>query len=65
MTENAGANSLPRIIGGSDLIAHTATNRKDLDDWFKEAIQAESQTNESEKKAQDLFNWEPNKKKSK
>ncbi|XP_063396332.1 nibrin-like [Mytilus trossulus] len=63
-TENAGANSLPRIIGGSDLIAHTATNRKDLDDWFKEAIQAESQTNESEKKAQDLFNWEPNKKRS-
>lgn len=63
-TENAGANSLPRIIGGSDLIAHTATNRKDLDDWFKEAIQAESQQNESEKKAQDLFNWEPNKKRS-
>jgi hypothetical protein len=37
-TENAGANSLPRIIGGSDLVAHNAANRKDLDDWFKEII---------------------------
>ena len=33
-----GANSLPRIIGGSDLVAHNAANRKDLDDWLKEAI---------------------------
>ena len=30
--------SLPRIIGGSDLIVHEKQPRKELEEWFKEAI---------------------------
>ncbi|XP_067651141.1 nibrin-like [Haliotis asinina] len=58
-SSHAGANFLPRIIGGSDLVEHAGSQRRELDDWFRDALQAESQENEREREAQDLFNWEP------
>ncbi|XP_041375174.1 nibrin-like isoform X2 [Gigantopelta aegis] len=56
---HAGSNRLPNIIGGSDLVIHSGSQRRDLDDWFKEALDAESQQQERDREAQDLFNWEP------
>ncbi|XP_046365515.2 nibrin-like [Haliotis rufescens] len=58
-SSHAGANFLPRIIGGSDLVEHMGSQRREMDDWFRDARQAESQENEREREAEDLFNWEP------
>ncbi|KAL5022308.1 hypothetical protein ScPMuIL_001463 [Solemya velum] len=54
-SEHAGSGQLPRIIGGSDLVVHAGSQRKELDDWFKEAVQAESQQSEEDRRARDLF----------
>ncbi|KAK3578458.1 hypothetical protein CHS0354_038545 [Potamilus streckersoni] len=54
-----GTNSMPRIIGGRDLEIHVSANKKEIDDWFKEALEAESQHTADERRAQELFEWEP------
>ncbi|KAJ8312627.1 hypothetical protein KUTeg_010000 [Tegillarca granosa] len=38
-TGHAGSNELPRIIGGSDLEAHIASERKEIDEWFRDALE--------------------------
>lgn len=58
-TSHAGSQGLPKIIGGSDLQVHVAKRSKELDDWFRESIQAESQHTAEEKRAQELFNFDP------
>ncbi|OWF40288.1 Nibrin [Mizuhopecten yessoensis] len=55
----AGLDRLPNIIGGSDLVPHAASQRRELDEWFKEAQEAESQHSEANRRAQELFEWEP------
>ncbi|XP_069135203.1 nibrin-like [Argopecten irradians] len=55
----AGLDRLPNIIGGSDLVPHQTSQRRELDEWFKEAQQAESQQSEANRRAQELFEWEP------
>uniref|UniRef100_A0A8W8KJ51 Nibrin C-terminal domain-containing protein n=1 Tax=Magallana gigas TaxID=29159 RepID=A0A8W8KJ51_MAGGI len=59
--QNCGSNGLPRIIGGSDLQPHVPSQRKEVEDWFREALEAESQQSEAERRAQELFDYEPNK----
>ncbi|XP_052229879.1 nibrin-like isoform X6 [Dreissena polymorpha] len=38
-TNHAGSQSLPNIIGGSDLEVHLAQRSKELDDWFRKTNQ--------------------------
>ncbi|XP_060072738.1 nibrin-like isoform X2 [Ylistrum balloti] len=55
----ASLDRLPKIIGGSGLIPHVTSQRQELDEWFREAQQAESQQSEANRRAQELFEWEP------
>lgn len=59
--QNCGSNGLPHIIGGSDLQPHVPSQRKEVEDWFREALETESQQSEAERRAQELFDYEPNK----
>ncbi|XP_060590828.1 nibrin-like isoform X2 [Ruditapes philippinarum] len=58
-TDHAGSQGLPNIIGGSDLEVHVAKRSKELDDWFRESLQTETEHNAEEKRAQDLFDFDP------
>ncbi|XP_052818787.1 nibrin-like isoform X2 [Mya arenaria] len=55
---NAGCEALPRIIGGSDLEVHVAQRSKELDDWFRDTMQAESQQSKDDEKAEQMFNFD-------
>ena len=57
--KNAGADALPRIIGGRDLEEFCQSTNKVMDDWLKQMQEEETQRTEREKEAQDLFNWRP------
>ncbi|KAK6177872.1 hypothetical protein SNE40_012747 [Patella caerulea] len=57
--QHAGSHALPNIIGGSDLQVHEVERSKDLENWFQQSMQAESQQNEQEKEAQELFDFQP------
>ncbi|XP_070574987.1 nibrin-like isoform X2 [Ptychodera flava] len=59
-----GMNSLPRIIGGSDLEVHSNKQNREVEEWFREQVQADSQEDRVNSMATDLFNWEPKTKKS-
>ncbi|KAK3083896.1 hypothetical protein FSP39_004849 [Pinctada imbricata] len=54
-SSHAGAGSLPRIIGGSDLEPHIASRSKEIEDWFREEERALSQKSEMERQADELF----------
>ncbi|XP_045192150.2 nibrin-like [Mercenaria mercenaria] len=58
-TDHAGSQGLPNIIGGSDLEVHVAKRSKELDDWFRESVQAETEHNAEERRAQELFDFDP------
>ncbi|XP_062584813.1 uncharacterized protein LOC134246462 [Saccostrea cucullata] len=57
--QNCGSNGLPRIIGGSDLQPYVPAQSKEVEQWFREAREAESQETEAERRAQELFDFEP------
>ncbi|XP_061189809.1 uncharacterized protein LOC133197687 [Saccostrea echinata] len=59
--QNCGSSGLPRIIGGSDLQPHVPAQSKEVEEWFREAREAESQETEAERRAQELFDFEPSK----
>lgn len=59
-TSQCGSQGLPNIIGGSDLEVHVAKRSKEIDDWFRESIQVESQHNAEDRRAQELFDFDPN-----
>lgn len=50
--------SLPRIIGGSDLASHVTSRSKEIDEWMRQTKEQESQQNEDERRAEELFNWD-------
>lgn len=55
----SGHMGLPTIIGGSDLEVYVPQRSKEMDDWFKETMQAESQHASEDKRAQELFDFDP------
>ncbi|XP_064611382.1 nibrin-like [Liolophura sinensis] len=57
-SQHVGCGSLPQIIGGSDLEPHVNNPREELDQWYSEALQAESQQNEADRMASQLFDWD-------
>lgn len=56
---HTGANRLPRIIGGRDLVEYLGQSRKELDDWLRENQIAESQQLQRDREAEELFEWKP------
>ncbi|XP_006816932.1 nibrin-like [Saccoglossus kowalevskii] len=56
--------SLPRIIGGTDLVAHSNKPEREVEEWFKGQVQVDSQQDKSDNVADDLFNWQPKGKKA-
>ncbi|CAH1778763.1 unnamed protein product, partial [Owenia fusiformis] len=54
-TTHAGAGGVPRIIGGRDLEWHSNKQRQELDDWFNQELQIESQQDQDELLANKLF----------
>lgn len=59
------ASGLPRIIGRSDLEVHRNNDQRDVEDVFRQEIQAESQQKDANKMAKELFEWQPLKRKGK
>ncbi|XP_048214363.1 nibrin isoform X2 [Perognathus longimembris pacificus] len=55
-----GAGKLPRIIGGSDLIAHQAGRNAELEDWLRQEMEVQEQHAKEESLADDLFRYNPN-----
>ncbi|XP_066571500.1 nibrin isoform X1 [Amia ocellicauda] len=53
-----GVEGLPRIIGGSDLIAHRSKN-SELDEWLRQDAVEKSQYDREEALAEDIFRYEP------
>ena len=51
----SGQVGLPTVIGGSDLEVYVPHRSKEMDDWFRETMQAESQHASEERRAQELF----------
>lgn len=39
VSQNSGAQGLPRIIGDSDLEVHIPKRSKELEDWMKESVE--------------------------
>ena len=37
--QHSGCHGLPNIIGGSDLEVHQGERSKEMDDWFREALE--------------------------
>uniref|UniRef100_A0A7N5JJD4 Nibrin n=1 Tax=Ailuropoda melanoleuca TaxID=9646 RepID=A0A7N5JJD4_AILME len=50
-----GAGKLPRIIGGSDLIAHHARKNTELEEWLRQEMEVQNQHAKEESLADDLF----------
>ncbi|XP_014113513.1 PREDICTED: nibrin isoform X2 [Pseudopodoces humilis] len=55
-----GAGQLPRIIGGSDLIAHHAKKNSELEDWLRQEMEEQDRHAREESLADDLFRYDPN-----
>ncbi|XP_002923343.1 nibrin isoform X1 [Ailuropoda melanoleuca] len=55
-----GAGKLPRIIGGSDLIAHHARKNTELEEWLRQEMEVQNQHAKEESLADDLFRYNPN-----
>lgn len=59
-TRFPGAGGLPRIIGGSDLIAHHARKNTELEEWLKQEMEVQKQQAKEDSLADDLFRYNPN-----
>uniref|UniRef100_A0A8C0T1X5 Nibrin n=1 Tax=Canis lupus familiaris TaxID=9615 RepID=A0A8C0T1X5_CANLF len=55
-----GAGKLPRIIGGSDLVAHHARKNTELEEWLRQEMEVQNQHAREESLADDLFRYNPN-----
>uniref|UniRef100_H3AIA2 Nibrin n=1 Tax=Latimeria chalumnae TaxID=7897 RepID=H3AIA2_LATCH len=53
-----GAEGLPHIIGGSDLIAHQSKKNSELEEWLQQEMQEQSQRAREEFLSDDLFRYE-------
>ncbi|KPP63196.1 nibrin-like, partial [Scleropages formosus] len=50
-----GSSGLPRIIGGSELVAHNRGKNSELEEWLREAAEEESRNEREETLGDDLF----------
>uniref|UniRef100_A0A8C8F4A9 Nibrin n=1 Tax=Oncorhynchus tshawytscha TaxID=74940 RepID=A0A8C8F4A9_ONCTS len=53
-----GAQGLPNIIGGSDLLAHNRGKNSELEEWLRDAAEDERQNKKEETLGDDLFRYE-------
>ncbi|XP_039974775.1 nibrin [Xiphias gladius] len=56
-----GAEVLPHVIGGSDLLVHNRGKNTDLDEWLRDAAEEERQSRRDEIVGDDLFRYNPTK----
>ncbi|CAB1334615.1 unnamed protein product [Coregonus sp. 'balchen'] len=54
-----GAQGLPNIIGGSDLLAHNRGKNSELEEWLRDAAEDERQSKKEETLGDDLFRYNP------
>ncbi|XP_069816012.1 nibrin isoform X2 [Dendropsophus ebraccatus] len=54
-----GAGSFPHIIGGSDLIAHDRKKNSELEQWFRQEMEEQTQQAREQSLADDLFRYNP------
>ncbi|XP_038850946.1 nibrin-like isoform X2 [Salvelinus namaycush] len=54
-----GAQGLPNIIGGSDLLAHNRCKNSELEEWLRDAAEDERQNKKEETLGDDLFRYNP------
>ncbi|KAJ8353942.1 hypothetical protein SKAU_G00215090 [Synaphobranchus kaupii] len=54
-----GAQGLPNIIGGSDLVAHNRAKNSELEEWLREAAEEDQQNEREETLGDDLFRYNP------
>ncbi|MCJ8728913.1 hypothetical protein PDJAM_G00009940 [Pangasius djambal] len=54
-----GLKGLPKIIGGSDLVAHNRSKNSELEEWLKDAAEQEKQQEREETLGDDLFRYNP------
>ncbi|XP_048880143.1 nibrin [Brienomyrus brachyistius] len=54
-----GSSGLPKIIGGSDLVAHNRTKNSELEEWLRAAAEEESRNEREEALGDDLFRYNP------
>ncbi|XP_060777426.1 nibrin isoform X3 [Neoarius graeffei] len=54
-----GLQGLPRIIGGSDLVAHNRSKNSELEEWLRDAAEQEKQQELEETLGDDLFRYNP------
>ncbi|XP_035236770.1 nibrin [Anguilla anguilla] len=54
-----GAQGLPNIIGGSDLVAHNRAKNSELEEWLREAAEEDKQNEREEALGDDLFRYNP------
>ncbi|KAJ8291025.1 hypothetical protein GJAV_G00020540 [Gymnothorax javanicus] len=54
-----GAQGLPNIIGGSDLIAHNRAKNSELEEWLREAALDDQRNEKEEALGDDLFRYNP------
>ncbi|KAL4617093.1 nibrin [Arapaima gigas] len=54
-----GSTGLPKIIGGSDLVAHNRAKNSELEEWLREAAEEDNRTEWEETLGDDLFRYNP------
>ncbi|MCI4374800.1 hypothetical protein PGIGA_G00010080 [Pangasianodon gigas] len=54
-----GLQGLPKIIGGSDLVAHNRSKNSELEEWLRDAAEQEKQQEREETLGDDLFRYNP------
>ncbi|XP_054841395.1 nibrin [Eublepharis macularius] len=54
-----GAGQFPHIIGGSDLVAHSAKKNSELEEWLRQQMEEQSRHAKEESLADDLFRYDP------
>lgn len=54
-----GLQGLPKIIGGSDLVAHNRSKTSEFEEWLRDAAEQEKQQEREETLGDDLFRYNP------
>ncbi|KAL0985391.1 hypothetical protein UPYG_G00156290 [Umbra pygmaea] len=54
-----GAQGLPRIIGGSDLLAHCRGRNSELEEWLRDVDEEDRQSKREDSVGDDLFRYNP------
>nr|Q5I2W8.2 RecName: Full=Nibrin; AltName: Full=Nijmegen breakage syndrome protein 1 homolog [Danio rerio]AAI62723.1 Zgc:194152 [Danio rerio] len=54
-----GFDGLPKIIGGSDLVAHNRSKHSELEEWLRQAAEEEKLNEREETLGDDLFRYNP------